>query len=79
LRLKRPPSGRTWAGWPTSGRPGGELRDASVKMGRQLNVIGIVVWFAGAVIGHDLLLMPPYTLADRSATAVRAVRGSNSD
>ncbi len=34
------------------------------------NAIGIAVWFIGAVIGHDLLLMPLYTLADRSATAV---------
>jgi hypothetical protein len=34
------------------------------------NAIGIPVWFIGAVIGHDLLLMPLYTLADRSATAV---------
>lgn len=34
------------------------------------NAIGIPVWFIGAVIGHDLLLMPLYTLADRSAAAV---------
>ncbi len=34
------------------------------------NAIGIPLWFIGAVIGHDLLLMPLYTLADRSATAV---------
>jgi hypothetical protein len=34
------------------------------------NAVGIPVWFIGAVIGHDLLLMPLYTLADRSATAV---------
>jgi hypothetical protein len=34
------------------------------------NAIGILVWLAGAVIGHDLLLMPLYTLADRSAIAV---------
>ncbi len=34
------------------------------------NAIGIPVWFIGAVIGHDLLLMPLYTLADRSVTAV---------
>ena len=27
------------------------------------------LWFVGAVIGHDLLLMPLYTLADRSAMA----------
>ena len=35
-----------------------------------LDAFGIAVWFAGAVIGHDLLLMPLYTLADRSAAAV---------
>jgi hypothetical protein len=34
------------------------------------NAIGILVWLAGAVIGHDLLLMPLYTLADQSAMAV---------
>lgn len=31
---------------------------------------GVLEWLAGAVIGHDLLLMPLYTLADRSVTAV---------
>ena len=34
------------------------------------NVVGIPVWLAGAAIGHDLILMPLYTLADRSAAAV---------
>jgi hypothetical protein len=34
------------------------------------NAVGIPVWFVGAVIGHDLILMPLYTLADRSALAV---------
>ena len=34
------------------------------------NTEAILVWFAGAVIGHDLLLMPLYTLADQSVTAV---------
>ncbi len=32
--------------------------------------VGVAAWFLGAVIGHDLLLMPLYTLADRSAAAV---------
>ncbi|MGH3246397.1 MAG: hypothetical protein ACRDOI_09325 [Trebonia sp.] len=32
--------------------------------------LGILLWLAGAVIGHDLLLMPLYTLADRSVMAV---------
>jgi hypothetical protein len=34
------------------------------------NFIGIPVWLVGAVIGHDLILMPLYTLADGSALAV---------
>ena len=29
----------------------------------------MLAWFLGAVIGHDLLLMPLYSLADRSVTA----------
>lgn len=32
--------------------------------------VGVLVWLAGAVIGHDLLLMPLYALADRSVLAV---------
>ncbi len=32
--------------------------------------LGVAVWFLGAVIGHDLLLVPLYSLADRSAVAV---------
>ena len=32
--------------------------------------LGVAIWFLGAVIGHDLLLMPLYTLADRSMLAV---------
>jgi hypothetical protein len=35
-----------------------------------VNFVGIPVWLVGAVIGHDLILMPLYSLADRSATAV---------
>jgi hypothetical protein len=31
--------------------------------------LGVAVWFLGAVVGHDLLLMPLYSLADRSAIA----------
>ncbi len=34
------------------------------------NFIGIPLWLVGAVIAHDLLLFPLYTLADRSAQAV---------
>jgi hypothetical protein len=31
--------------------------------------VAVAAWFLGAVIGHDLLLMPLYALADRSAMA----------
>ncbi len=31
--------------------------------------VAVAVWFLGAVAGHDLLLMPLYSLADRSALA----------
>jgi hypothetical protein len=31
--------------------------------------LGVATWFLGAVIGHDLLLMPLYSLADRSVMA----------
>ena len=32
----------------------------------------VAIWFVGAVIGHDLLLMPLYSIADRSVmTAIR--------
>ncbi len=31
--------------------------------------LAVAVWFLGAVVGHDLLLMPLYSLADRSAPA----------
>ena len=34
------------------------------------NPVGIPVWHAGAVIGHDLIQMPLYTHADRSAREV---------
>jgi hypothetical protein len=34
------------------------------------NAVGIPIWFAGAVIGHDVILMPMYTVADRSVMAV---------
>jgi hypothetical protein len=37
--------------------------------------LSVIAWFLGAVIGHDLLLMPLYSLADRSVMA--AVRHRN--
>lgn len=30
----------------------------------------VIIWFAGAVIGHDLVLLPLYTLADRPLTGL---------
>ena len=32
--------------------------------------VGVIVWFAGAVVGHDLILMPLYALADKSVMTV---------
>jgi hypothetical protein len=34
------------------------------------HAIAILEWLVGAVIGHDLILMPLYTVADRSVLAV---------
>ena len=34
------------------------------------NPVGVGTWFIGAVIGHDLVLMPLYSLADWPAAAV---------
>jgi hypothetical protein len=31
--------------------------------------VAVIAWFLGAVIGHDLLLLPLYSLADRSVMA----------
>ena len=31
--------------------------------------LGVTVWFLGAAAGHDLILVPLYTLADKSAAA----------
>lgn len=39
----------------------------------------VVVWFAGAVIGHDLVLFPLYALADRSMTDVAHHRRRDSE
>jgi hypothetical protein len=33
-------------------------------------VVRMLIWFAGAVIGHDLVLFPLYALADRSLRGV---------
>jgi hypothetical protein len=34
------------------------------------NPVGIAVWLVAAVVGHDLILVPLYTLADRSVIAI---------
>ncbi|GHF82760.1 hypothetical protein [Streptomyces thermodiastaticus] len=35
-----------------------------------LRPLGVVIWFVGAAVVHDLILLPLYSLADRSAQAV---------
>lgn len=35
----------------------------------QSRPVSVAVWFAGAVVGHDLVLMPLYSIADRSVLA----------
>jgi hypothetical protein len=32
--------------------------------------LGVAIWFVGAAIGHDLILLPLYSLADRSVRSV---------
>ncbi|MGA8113045.1 MAG: hypothetical protein WCA46_05230 [Actinocatenispora sp.] len=32
--------------------------------------LGVAVWFVGAVVGHDLVLLPLYAIADRSVVEV---------
>jgi hypothetical protein len=36
----------------------------------QVRPVEVLIWFAGAVVGHDLVLFPLYVLADRSVMAV---------
>ncbi|PVZ13209.1 hypothetical protein [Actinomycetospora cinnamomea] len=38
------------------------------------NAVTIAIWFAGAVVAHDLVLYPLYALADRSLVLARRVR-----
>jgi hypothetical protein len=42
---------------------------ASIRL-VQSHPLAVAIWFVGAVVGHDLLLVPLYSLADRSAMAV---------
>ncbi|MFE3560531.1 hypothetical protein ACFXKW_37635 [Streptomyces sp. NPDC059193] len=39
------------------------------------DTIGVLVWFVGAALLHDLVLLPLYTLTDRAAQAALGVRG----
>ncbi len=41
---------------------------ASVQL-VQSHPLAVAIWFVGAVVGHDLLLVPLYSLADRSGMA----------
>jgi hypothetical protein len=34
------------------------------------NPVAIAVWFVGAAIGHDVILLPLYTIADRSLAGI---------
>ncbi|WP_187366146.1 hypothetical protein [Trebonia kvetii] len=36
----------------------------------QVKAVGVLIWFGGAVVGHDLILVPLYVLADRSVMTV---------
>ena len=40
------------------------------------DTFGVVVWFVGAALLHDLVLLPVYATADRASYAWRSGRGS---
>jgi hypothetical protein len=40
------------------------------------NPVGVAVWIVGGALGHDLLLLPLYGLADRSVAAIVRRRAS---
>jgi hypothetical protein len=49
---------------------------ASLHVVHESTVVRMSVWFAGAVVGHDLVLFPLYAMADRTlSSALDAVRG----
>ena len=56
---------------PAPARPARLLRSGRLCGGsaRAVPPVGVAVWFIGAVIGHDLVLMPLYSMADRSVMA----------
>lgn len=39
------------------------------------DVLGVLLWFVGAAVVHDLVLVPLYSLADRALRAVAPGRG----
>jgi hypothetical protein len=39
--------------------------------------VAVAIWFIGAVVGHDLVLMPLYSIADRSVLAAVRHRAPN--
>jgi hypothetical protein len=41
----------------------------ALRLSHEATAVRMLVWFAGAVIGHDLVLFPLYALADRSMSA----------
>ncbi|GAA4944944.1 hypothetical protein GCM10023224_30110 [Streptomonospora halophila] len=41
--------------------------------------VAVAVWFAGAAIAHDLVLLPAYSALDRAAQAAAGVRGRGGD
>ncbi|WP_211177159.1 hypothetical protein [Pseudonocardia acidicola] len=45
---------------------------AAFRVGADPSWPWVLIWFAGAVIGHDLVLFPLYALADRAARPLTA-------
>jgi hypothetical protein len=43
----------------------------------QVKPVDVLIWFIGAVVGHDLILLPLYVLADRSVMTVFRHRPPN--
>jgi hypothetical protein len=49
---------------------------AGVRLLDGADALGVVLWFAGAALLHDLLLVPLYSAADRAAQRVLRRRGA---
>jgi hypothetical protein len=41
----------------------------ALRLGHEPTLVRMLLWFAAAVVGHDLVLFPLYALADRSVSA----------